>query len=71
MDAAACIASFVGLAGQILQGSQHLRNFFVDVRDAPKNVQAVATELEHIWVRSRNPSFPSFRALLGTLRLVC
>ncbi|KFX93218.1 hypothetical protein O988_06924 [Pseudogymnoascus sp. VKM F-3808] len=54
MDAAACIASFVGLAGQILQVSQYLRNFLVSARDAPIAVQTVTTELEHIWALLNN-----------------
>jgi hypothetical protein len=43
--AAASIAGFVGLAGQVLQGLRFLCDFFDDLNDLPEDVQSLSTEL--------------------------
>ena len=45
MDVAAAVASFIGLAGQCLQGCHFLHNFFNNIRDAPQVIRDTAGEL--------------------------
>src|SRR5437667_6376760 len=48
LGAAGSIASFAGLAGQLLHGVQFLYDFFSDVREAPGDIQRIASELQLI-----------------------
>lgn len=46
MDAAAAIISFVSLAGHIAQGLQFLYDFTTDMKDCPRDVREMRTDLE-------------------------
>ncbi|KAF2800275.1 hypothetical protein K505DRAFT_293027 [Melanomma pulvis-pyrius CBS 109.77] len=46
MEAAAAVVSFVGLAGPVAQGLRFLYNFTTDMKDCPKDVREMKTDLE-------------------------
>ena len=46
MESAAAIGSFVGLAGTVLQGLRFLFDFMTDMKDCPKDISEMKTDLE-------------------------
>ncbi|KAF2442462.1 hypothetical protein P171DRAFT_364766 [Karstenula rhodostoma CBS 690.94] len=46
MEAAAAVVSFVGLAGPVAQGLKFLYDFTTDMKDCPKDIREMKTDLE-------------------------
>jgi predicted RNase H-like nuclease (RuvC/YqgF family) len=46
MEAAAAVVSFVGLAGPVAQGLKFLYDFTADMKDCPKDIREMKTDLE-------------------------
>jgi hypothetical protein len=46
MEAAAAVVSFVGLAGPVAQGLKFLYDFKTDMKDCPKDIREMKTDLE-------------------------
>jgi hypothetical protein len=46
MEAAAAVVSFVGLAGPVAQGLKFLYDFTTDMKDCPKEIREMKTDLE-------------------------
>lgn len=46
LGVAGSLTSFIGLAGQVAQGVNYLYNFFNSMKDAPKDIRSLATELK-------------------------
>lgn len=46
MEAAAALVSFVGLAGHVAQGLKVLYDFTTDMKDCPKDIREMKTDLE-------------------------
>jgi hypothetical protein len=46
MEAAAALASFIGLAGPVAQGLKFLYDFMTNMKDCPKDIREIKTDLE-------------------------
>jgi hypothetical protein len=51
---AASIASFIGLAGQVVIGATNLYKFFTDIRDGPEDIQDLTNEIKVVESISQN-----------------